>query len=161
MGDDTGACEALLRYRAELGIKDQGGWTELHQVGRINAKCDSPMPCINRPLHSSITVDREIFTLKIIHVKIFCVVKFSWFCSIREIFLTVDGCNIDKRLESSWRLVYYQVSGKRGIAGCSRRLDIYPGECGLGRANFFTVHLCIIYILCVKFSRLDSTAKLF
>ena len=36
------------------------------------------------------TVDREIFTLKIIRVKIFCVVKFSWFCSTREIFLMVD-----------------------------------------------------------------------
>ena len=42
MGDDTGACEALLRYRAELGIKDQGGWTELHQVGRITVT----VPCI-------------------------------------------------------------------------------------------------------------------
>ena len=32
MGDDTACCESLLRYRAELGIKDHGGWTELHQV---------------------------------------------------------------------------------------------------------------------------------
>lgn len=32
MGDDTGACEALLRHHAEMGVKDQGGWTELHQV---------------------------------------------------------------------------------------------------------------------------------
>ena len=46
-------------------------------------------------------VDREIFTLKIIHVKIFHVVKFSRFHSIREIFLTVDECNLDERLESS------------------------------------------------------------
>ena len=47
------------------------------------------------------TVDREMFTLKIIHVKIFHVVKFSQFHSIREIFLTVDECNLDERLESS------------------------------------------------------------
>ncbi len=32
MGDDMGACISLLRYRAELGIQDQGGWTELHHV---------------------------------------------------------------------------------------------------------------------------------
>ena len=54
----------------------------------------------------------------------FRVVKFSRSRSIREIFLTVDDCNMDKRLESSWRLVYYQVSGEPGIARCSRRLDI-------------------------------------
>ena len=99
--------------------------------------------------------------LKIIHVKIFRVVKFSWFRSIRKIFLTVDSCNIDERLESSWRLVYYQVSGEQGIACCSRRSDIYPGECGLARASFFTVHRRVIYISRVKFSRLDSTTKLF
>ena len=70
------------------------------------------------------TVDREIFTLKIIRVKNFRVVKFSRSRSIREIFLTVDDCNINERLESSWRLVYYQVSGEPGIACCSRRSDI-------------------------------------
>ena len=47
-----------------------------------------------------ITVDREIFALKIIRVKSFRVDKFSRFRSIREIFLTVDDCNMDKRLES-------------------------------------------------------------
>ena len=75
-------------------------------------------------------VDREIFTLKIIHAKNFRVVKFSWFCSICEIFLTVADCSMDERLESSYRLVYYRVSGEPGIAGCSCRSDIYPGECG-------------------------------
>ena len=44
---------------------------------------------------------------------------------------------MDERLESSYRLVYYQVSGEPGIAGYSRRLDIYPGECGLARASLF------------------------
>ena len=78
-------------------------------------------------------VDREIFTLKIIRVKNFHVVKFSRFCSIREIFLTVDYCNMDERLESSWGLVYYQVSGEPGITGCSCRSDIYLVECGLAR----------------------------
>ena len=78
-------------------------------------------------------VDWEMFTLKIICVKNFRVVKFSWFHSIHEIFLTVDYCNMDERLESSWRLVYYQVSGAPGIARCSRRSDIYLVECGLAR----------------------------
>ena len=55
-------------------------------------------------------------------------VKFLWFRSIREFFLTVDYCNMD---EGSWRLVYYQVSGEPGITHCSRRLDIYLVECGL------------------------------
>ena len=64
------------------------------------------------------TVDWEIFTLKIICVKNFRVVKFSQFHSIHEIFLTVDYCNMDESLESSWHLVYYQVSGEPGIARC-------------------------------------------
>ena len=59
--------------------------------------------------------------------------KFSRFRSIREIFLTVDDCNMDECLESLWLLVYYQVSGELGIAHCSNRLDIYLGECGLAR----------------------------
>ena len=73
------------------------------------------------------TIDREIFTLKRIRVKNFRVVKFSQFHSILEILLMVDDCNMDEHLESSWRLVYYQVSGEPGIACCSRRSDIYPG----------------------------------
>jgi len=48
-------------------------------------------------------------------------------------FLMVDYCNMDERLESSWRLVYYQVSGEPGIARCSCRSDIYLVECGLER----------------------------
>ena len=47
------------------------------------------------------TIDREIFTLKIICVKNFHVNKFSWFRSICEIFLTVNGYNMDEHLESS------------------------------------------------------------
>ena len=79
------------------------------------------------------TVDREIFALKIIRVKNFRVDKFSRFRSIREIFLTVDDCNMDERLESLWLLVYFQLSGEPGIARCSHRSDIYLGECGLAR----------------------------
>ena len=45
------------------------------------------------------TVDREIFTLRIIRVKIFRGVKFLWFRLIHKIFLTVDSCNRDERLE--------------------------------------------------------------
>ena len=71
------------------------------------------------------TVDREVFTLKIICMKNFCVIKFLRFRSIREIFLRVDNYNMDERLESFWRLVYYQVSGEPGIAGYSHWSDIY------------------------------------
>ena len=74
------------------------------------------------------TIDREIFTLKIIRVKIFHVIKFSRFRSIREFFLTVDNCNMDKLLESSWGLVYttrYQESH-----GSLAVVFIYLGECG-------------------------------
>ena len=70
-------------------------------------------------------------------MKIFCVVKFSRFRSIRKIFLTIDDYNMDEHLESSYCLVYYWVSGEPGITGCSRRSDIYPGECGLARASLF------------------------
>ena len=69
------------------------------------------------------TVDWEIFTLKIIRMRNFHV-KFSRSHLIREIFVTVDNCNMDERLESSWHLAYYQVSGEPGIARCSRRSDI-------------------------------------
>ena len=73
------------------------------------------------------------FALKIIRVKKFRVDKFSRFRSIREIFLTVDDCNMDEHLESLWLLVYYRVSGEPGIAGCSCQSDIYPMEYGLAR----------------------------
>ena len=74
-----------------------------------------------------ITVDQ----LRTICVKNFVLFKFSWFRLIRDIFLTVDNCNMDEHLESSWCLVYYKVSGEPGITGYGRRSDIYFGECGL------------------------------
>ena len=72
------------------------------------------------------TVDWETFTLKIIYVKIFHVVKFLWFR-----FLMVDDSNMDEHLESFWLLVYYQVSIEPEIAGLSHRSDIYLGKYGL------------------------------
>ena len=77
--------------------------------------------------HIVITVDWKIFTLKVIRMKNFPGVKFLRFRSICKFLLTVDDCNMDKRLESSCHLVCYQVSGEPE----SCRLDIYLGgvEC--------------------------------
>ena len=93
------------------------------------------------------TVDQKIFTLKIIRVKNFRVVKFLWFRSIREIFLMVDYCNMDEHLESSWRLVYYQVSGEPGIARCICQSDIYLRECGLARKLIYLTYY-LVYFCC-------------
>ena len=76
---------------------------------------------------------------------------------------------MDERLESSWHLVYYQLSREPRIAGCSCQSDIYLEECGLVRKlihwwsprNFiFRVlnfrgwsRLRNYFILTVKFSR--------
>ena len=71
--------------------------------------------------------------------------KFLWFRSIREIFLTVDNCSMDERLESCWRLVYYQVSGEPGIAGCvvvDRAFT--PGSVDLRAQALFTDHRRVI-----------------
>ena len=67
------------------------------------------------------------------------------FCLICEISLTVDNYNMDDHLESSWCLVYYQVSGEPGIAGCSRRSDIYLVGAGMDlRASLFINHQHIL-----------------
>jgi len=55
------------------------------------------------------------------------VVKFSPFSFDSRNFLTVDYCNMDEHLESSWCLVYYQVSGESGIVHCSRRSTLPRG----------------------------------
>ena len=69
-------------------------------------------------------------------MKNFCSVKLLRFRSIREIFLTVDGYNVDERLESFWCLLYsttrYQESQVL-LAIYSRRFDIYLRGCGLAR----------------------------
>ena len=95
--------------------------------------------------------------LRNFRVKNFRVIKFLRFRSIREIFLMADDCSMDEHLESSWRLVYYQVSGEQELAVCSRRLDIYLGECGLARASLFTDYSRVILFLHVKFLRLVFT----
>ena len=82
-------------------------------------------------------IEWEIFMLKIICVKNFRVVEFLQFHSIRKIFILVDGCNIDEHLAFS-----LHVSGEPGIAGCSRRLDIYLRECGLARKLIHATYFC-------------------
>ena len=78
-------------------------------------------------------------------------VKLSRSRSIREIFLTVHDCNMDERLESSWRLVYYQVSGEPGIARCivvDRTFN--SGSVDL-RASLFTDHRRVILFFAFNF----------
>ena len=62
-------------------------------------------------------------------------------------FLTIGDYNMDELLESFFHLVYYQVSGEPGIAGCSCRSEIYlgggGGGGGLARANFFIDRRCV------------------
>ena len=85
-------------------------------------------------------------------MKKFCIVKFSRFSWIREFFLTVDDSNMDERLEISWCLVYYQVSGEPGIPHCCRRSDIYPWSVDM-HASLFTDHRCIIlFFVCLIFA---------
>ena len=69
--------------------------------------------------------------LKIILVKNFRVVKFSQFILIRELFLTVDYCNMDEHLESSWCLVYYQVSESQGLLTVVVDWTFTPGSADL------------------------------
>ena len=76
--------------------------------------------------------------LKIICMTNFHVVEFLWFRLIHKIFLK-NGWRLQygERLESFYRLVYYQVSGDPRITGCSNWLDIYPWGCGLTRTSLF------------------------
>ena len=97
------------------------------------------------------TVDQEILTSKIICIKNFVLLKFTWFHSICEIFITVDNCNMEERLESSLRFVYYQASGDPRIAGCSCWLDIYLRECGLTCGSLFTDHHHVILFFTLYF----------
>jgi len=63
----------------------------------------------------------------------------------------IDDYNMDERMESSCRLLYYRVSGEPGIAGCSRRSDIYPGECGLAHTSLFIDRRCVSLNFALKF----------
>ena len=91
--------------------------------------------------------------LKIICVKNFHVVKFSWSRSIRELFLTIKDCNMDERLESSWGLVYYQVSGEPGITSCVVvHRTFTPWSVNLC-ASIFTDHRhVILFVACLIFT---------
>ena len=44
MGDDMSCCEALLKHRSDVGVKDQTGWSELHQVMDLLTCCDHDKP---------------------------------------------------------------------------------------------------------------------
>ena len=73
--------------------------------------------------------------LKIICVKKFHGVKFSRFRSIREFFLTVDGYDVDERLESFWCLYSSTTKYRESqvlLAVYSCRFDIYLGGGGGG-----------------------------
>ena len=62
-------------------------------------------------------------------------VKFSWFHSIREIFLTVEDYDVDERLESFGCLLYSTTRYRESqvlLAVYSRRFDIYLGGGGGG-----------------------------
>ena len=94
--------------------------------------------------------------LKIIHAKKFHGVKYSLFCSICKLFLTVDGCKRNEHLKHSQRLVYYEVLGEPGITSCSRRLDNYLRGWELLQSSLHKP-----FFVCVNFSWLVSTVKLF
>ena len=77
-------------------------------------------------------------------MKNFCVVKiFTVSCNL-QFFLTITIWT--SAIESSYRLVYYQVSGEPRISGCSRQLDIYHGECGIACASLFIDRRRIIFV---------------
>ena len=104
-----------------------------------------------RNLGYKYTVDWEIFMLKIICVTNFCVVKFWLFCSICKNFVVVNDCNMDKRLESSWHLVYYQVSGEQGIAAVVVDQTFTLGSVDLHASSFTDHHRVILFFACLIF----------
>ena len=74
----------------------------------------------------------------------FVSLKFSQFCAICNFFKTITIWT--SAIESSYRLVYYWVSGEPRISGCSRQLDIYHGECGIACASLFIDRRRIIFV---------------
>jgi len=85
----------------------------------------------------SYTVDREIFALKIIRVKIFRVDKFSRFRSIREIIWT-----------SAWRVCGFSSTTRyqenQGLFAVVTNRTFTSGSVDL-RASLFTDHHRVIY----------------
>ena len=57
---------------------------------------------------------------KIICMKNFRAVKIYVVSFDPRNFIMVDNCNMEERLESSLRFIYYQASGDPRIAGCNR-----------------------------------------
>ena len=86
-------------------------------------------------LHTVVTtIDQEIFT-QLIRIKTFVLLNFHGSFNL-QIFYTL-WLHMDKHLEHSQCLVYYQVLGEPGITGCnaagvrsSRQSDIHLGRCG-------------------------------
>ena len=95
--------------------------------------------------NSTITIDWEISMLKF-----FMLLNFRGFVQSANFFM-VDVYNMDEHLKSFYRLVYYWVSGEWGIAGCSSRSDIYPGECGFVRTSFHWSLPCKFNFCVLKF----------
>ena len=65
------------------------------------------------------TVDQEILMSKNIPMKNFRAVKIYVVSFDLRNFLMVDSCNMEERLESSLRFIYYQASGDPRITGCN------------------------------------------
>ena len=88
-------------------------------------------------------VDLGIFTLETSCEKNFRGVKF--FAVLFDLcnFLTVYGCKVDERLESSWRLVYYQVQESQGSMAVFVDLTFTLGSMDL-RTSLFIDHCCVI-----------------
>ena len=99
---DTCTCTLQYMYRISyVQLQRCQLWTAV-------LKGSQRLCCNPFSLKKNIPQMGDIFTLKIIRVKIFRSVKFSQFHLIREIFLTVDGYNRDKCLECSQRLSLLQ-----------------------------------------------------
>ena len=73
--------------------------------------------------------------------------------------LAVDSYNIYKQLDHFQHLVYYQVLGEPGIAGCSRQSNIYLRVwiCVHTYSLIIAMHVCFSHI---KFFQLVSNVKL-
>ena len=100
----TAGCKTLALSRNRRGRMKSGITVK---QGTLYMLCDLTLQKqkIRRELHCE-TVNHMYrrsgnFHVKIIRVKNFRIVKFSWFRWIQKNFLTVDDCNMDKRLESS------------------------------------------------------------
>ena len=94
-------------------------------------------------LHSYIIVVDLKFMLLSYHVSGYFYIKnnscktYSRFLLVCKFFSMVDCYNMDKHLECSYHLIYYQVSGELGITGC-RHLPQWVWTC---------IHACSLIII--------------